>query len=127
MYSTTYDLLKYLSANMGLIHTKINDALQDTHLIRHHGFTTDNSSITHGFMVVYDGLPWQIITNLGGEDTIVALGGATAGYTSFIAFNPTKQIGLVVLCSCDEADNNQLALTQISLFPWLRGVPISDS
>jgi serine-type D-Ala-D-Ala carboxypeptidase/endopeptidase len=127
IYSTTYDLLKYLSANMGLIHTKVNDALQDTHLIRHHGFTTDNSSITHGFMVVYDGLPWQIITNLGGEDTIVALGGATDGYSSFIAFNPAKHIGLVVLCSCDEADTNQMALTQTRLMSWLRASPISDS
>jgi D-alanyl-D-alanine-carboxypeptidase/D-alanyl-D-alanine-endopeptidase len=127
MYSTTNDLLKFLSANMGLIHTTINDALQDTHLIRHHEFTKGNWSVTDGLGALYDGLTWQIITNLGGEDTIVAMGAATDGYTSFIAFNPTKQIGLVVLCSCDEADNNQLALTQISLFPWLRGVPISDS
>lgn len=127
MYSTTYDLLKYLSANMELIHTTINDALQDTHLIRHHEFTTGNSSVTHGLMVVYDGLTWQIITNLGGEDTIVALAAGTYGYSSFIAFNPTKHIGLVVLCSCDETDTNQLALTQIRLFPWLRAVPLSDS
>jgi len=35
MYSTTNDLLKYLSANLGLIKTKINDAMQETHLIRH--------------------------------------------------------------------------------------------
>ena len=35
IYSTTNDLLKYLSANIGLIHTEINDIMQDTHLIRH--------------------------------------------------------------------------------------------
>jgi serine-type D-Ala-D-Ala carboxypeptidase/endopeptidase len=35
MYSTTDDLLKYLSANIGLIQTKINDDMQETHLIRH--------------------------------------------------------------------------------------------
>ena len=30
MYSTTNDFLKYLSANLGLIKTKINDAMQET-------------------------------------------------------------------------------------------------
>ena len=35
MYSTTNDLLKYLSANIGLIHTEINDIMHETHLIRH--------------------------------------------------------------------------------------------
>ncbi len=30
MYSTTNDLLKYLSANIGLIQTKIKDAIQET-------------------------------------------------------------------------------------------------
>ena len=34
LYSTANDLMKYLSANMGLIKTKINDMLQETHLIR---------------------------------------------------------------------------------------------
>ncbi|MGH9985274.1 MAG: hypothetical protein ACRD8W_15140 [Nitrososphaeraceae archaeon] len=107
-----------------MIHTKIIDALQDRYLILHHEFTTGNSSITHGFMVVYDGLSWQIITNLSGEDTIVVLTGGTDGYLSFIAFNPTKQIGLVVLCSCDETDTNQLALTQTVFF---HGFELSQS
>src|SRR6476659_10464715 len=35
LHSTANDLLTYLSANMGLIHTSINDILQETHLIRH--------------------------------------------------------------------------------------------
>ncbi len=35
MYSTSNDLLKYLSANMGLIHTEINDPMEKTHLTRH--------------------------------------------------------------------------------------------
>jgi hypothetical protein len=65
------------------------------HLIWHHEFTTGNSSVTHSLMVVYDGLTWQIITNLGGEDPIVALAAETYGYSSFIAFNLTKQIGLI--------------------------------
>jgi CubicO group peptidase (beta-lactamase class C family) len=119
-YSSANDLLKYLSANMGLIHTKINDILQDTHLIRHQDFTvTGNSSPTHDFMVGYTGLLWSILTNLGGEDTVVYKTGGIDGYTSYIAFNPANQTGLVVLCSCDETDFNQ-SLLQIPLYLWLR-------
>jgi serine-type D-Ala-D-Ala carboxypeptidase/endopeptidase len=33
MYSTVNDLLKYLSANMGLIGTKLNGAMDESHLI----------------------------------------------------------------------------------------------
>ena len=35
MYSTVNDLLKYVSSNMGLIDTKINPAMEETHSIRH--------------------------------------------------------------------------------------------
>jgi CubicO group peptidase (beta-lactamase class C family) len=127
-YSSANDLLKYLSANMGLIDTKINDILQDTHLIRHQDYTaTGNLSVTHDFMVSYIGLAWYIATNLGGEDTVVQKSGGIDGYTSFIAFNPTKQIGLVVLCTCDsDAGDVNPSLLGGLLYLWLRAVPVSD-
>ena len=131
VYSSANDLLKYLSANMGLIDTKINDILQDTHLIRHQDYTaTGNSSVTHNFMVSFFGLAWNILTNLGGEDTVIQHSGAINGYTSYIGFNPTKQIGLVVLCSCDSVSIypgylNPLLVDLLHL--WLRAVPVSDS
>ena len=66
LYSSANDLLKYLAANMGLIRTKINDILQDTHLIRHEELTIVNSSsTTQSLQAVYVGLGWHIITNLG--------------------------------------------------------------
>jgi CubicO group peptidase (beta-lactamase class C family) len=118
LYSSANDLLKYLAANMGLIHTKINDILQDTHLIRHEEITTvANWSSTKSLEVVYVGLGWHIITNLGTE--VINHAGGIDGYTSFIAFNPTKQIGLVILCSCDGRDallpENWLNVLTISL------------
>jgi serine-type D-Ala-D-Ala carboxypeptidase/endopeptidase len=120
LYSSANDLLKYLAANMGLIHTKINDILQDTHLIRHEEITTvTNWSSTKSLEVVYVGLGWHIITNLGTE--VINHAGGIDGYTSFIAFNPTptKQIGLVILCSCDGRDallpENWLNVLTISL------------
>ena len=117
LYSSANDLLKYLAANMGLIHTKINDILQDTHLIRHEELTIVNSSsTTQSLQAVYVGLGWHIITNLGTE--VINHAGGIDGYTSFIAFNPTKQIGLVILCSCDGRD---------ALLPesWLNVVTLS--
>ena len=103
LYSSANDLLKYLSANMGFIHTKINDILQDTHLIRHEEIATiADSSSTKSLEAVYVGLGWHVITNLGTE--VINHAGGIDGYTSFIAFNPTTQIGLVILCSCDGRD-----------------------
>jgi serine-type D-Ala-D-Ala carboxypeptidase/endopeptidase len=109
LYSSTNDLLKYLAANMGLIHTAINDDLQDTHLIRHltgqeyfasANSSTPTTSTTHNLkFLVYSGLGWRILTNLGSE--FITHTGATDGYIDIIGFNPTKQLGLVILCSCD--------------------------
>jgi hypothetical protein len=88
VYTSANDLLKYLSANMGLIHTKINDILQDTHLIRHQDYTaTGNLSVTHDFMVAYTGLAWNILTNLGGEDTVVNHSGGINGYINPISLD----------------------------------------
>ena len=35
LHSTISDMLKFFSANMGLIKTKLDDAMQESHLIRH--------------------------------------------------------------------------------------------
>ncbi|MDQ3977030.1 MAG: beta-lactamase family protein [Thermoproteota archaeon] len=130
-YSSANDLLKYLSANMGLIDTKINDILQVTHLIRHPSTTayfnqTALPSITHDLMDVYNGLVWEIYTNFGGKDTVVSKDGGIDGYSTFVMFNPTKQIGLVVLCSCDGPDISAALLGRL-LYLWIRAVPVSDS
>ena len=67
-YSSANDLLKYLAASMGLIHTHISGILQATHLIRHDEKTIANSStITQSLLAVYIGLDWDIVTNLGTE------------------------------------------------------------
>jgi D-alanyl-D-alanine-carboxypeptidase/D-alanyl-D-alanine-endopeptidase len=99
MYSTANDMLKYLSANMGLIHTEINDVIQQTHLIRHSfGAPYDNKSL----MQDYIGLGWTVTTDFGKE--VMWHTGSIDGYTSIIGFNPSKQIGLVILCNSDISD-----------------------
>ena len=53
LYSSANDLLKYLAANMGLIHTKINDILQDALLIRHQEYSaTGNLSVSHQWLLI---------------------------------------------------------------------------
>ena len=100
LHSTANDLLKYLPPNIGLTHTSINDIIQETHLIRHEypqeldpfPFPSNKS-----LSVSYIGLGWFIETNLGAE--VIQHGGGIDGYSTLIGFNPTKQEGVVILCT----------------------------
>jgi serine-type D-Ala-D-Ala carboxypeptidase/endopeptidase len=106
LHSTANDLLKYLAANMNLIHTSINDIIQETHLIRHeypqapslHFDSANNKSLSASYV----GLGWFIDTDLGTE--VITHSGGIDGYSSLIGFNPTKQEGVVLLCSCESKD-----------------------
>jgi CubicO group peptidase (beta-lactamase class C family) len=103
MYSTTDDLLKYLSANIGLIQTRIKEAIQETHLIRHWFGNSLEESSDHKLLTEdYIGLGWTVTTDFGKE--VIWHTGYIDGYTSIIGFNPTTQIGLVILCGCDHSD-----------------------
>jgi D-alanyl-D-alanine-carboxypeptidase/D-alanyl-D-alanine-endopeptidase len=95
--STAADLLKYVSANLGFLHTKLDDAIQLQHLIRHSGIPLN--------LVNYSGyvaLDYRILTNLGTET--LSHSGAINGWNANIAFIPAKQTGVVTLCSCDVTD-----------------------
>jgi serine-type D-Ala-D-Ala carboxypeptidase/endopeptidase len=113
MYSTTDDLLKYLSANIGLIQTGIKDAIQETHLIRHSfGDSSDHKLLTKDYI----GLGWTVTTDFGKE--VIWHTGSIDGYTSLIGFNPTTQIGLVILCGCDYSDYSPLEMINLAI-PFL--------
>jgi len=104
LHSTANDLLKYLSANMGLIHTSINDILQETHLIRHEYSQAPSLHFdsNKSLSASYVGLGWFIDTNLGTE--VMQHSGGIDGYSTFVGFNPTRKQGLVILCSCETKD-----------------------
>lgn len=109
LHSTASDMLKFLSANMGLIKTKLDDAMQESHLIRHDtGYVLPNNlqaSDKNENMGVYIGLGWFITTNFGHE--VIWHNGATiGGYNAYMAFNPTTERGIVILCSTDTSDIN---------------------
>jgi D-alanyl-D-alanine-carboxypeptidase/D-alanyl-D-alanine-endopeptidase len=104
LYSSASDMLKFISANIGLIKTKLNNAMQESHLIRHStGQTIPNNLRVSGNTEFYIGLGWFITTNLGNE-IIWHNGGTIGGYNAFMAFNPTTDRGIVVLCSTNLSD-----------------------
>jgi serine-type D-Ala-D-Ala carboxypeptidase/endopeptidase len=95
--STAPDMLKYISANLGLIHTKLDDAIQLQHLIRHPAIIANPMNYTE-----YAALGWRVLTNFGTE--VIAHTGAINGWNANVAFIPTKMTGIVALCSCDPTD-----------------------
>ena len=95
--STADDMLKYVSANFGLIHTKLDGAIQLQHLIRLPAILANPMKYA-----AYVALGWAILANFGTE-TITHIG-AINGWNANVAFIPAKQIGVVALCSCDSTD-----------------------
>ncbi len=114
LHSTVSDMLKFLSANMGLIKTKLDDATQESHLIRHstNRLLPNNEPASLNIdtfdkdkLGFYVGLGWMITTNFGQE--IVWHSGQTPdGYNAFMIFSPTKERGMVILCSADISNIN---------------------
>ena len=88
--STANDLLKYLSANLGLTPSSLGPLMEKTHLVRF-------ESMKRGVRM---GLAWAV-TRFPQETDFVMHGGATPGYTTFIAFDQARRRGVVVLSSSD--------------------------
>jgi D-alanyl-D-alanine-carboxypeptidase/D-alanyl-D-alanine-endopeptidase len=110
LYSSASDMLKFVSANIGLIKTKLDSAMQESHLIRHFRGIDNYNNTNPG---LYVGLRWFITTNLGNE--IIWTDGATlGGYNAFLAFNPSTERGIIVLCSAYvfDADITNLGLNK---------------
>jgi serine-type D-Ala-D-Ala carboxypeptidase/endopeptidase len=106
--STTNDLLKYLSANTGLLHTKLDESIALQHLIQHPGILPNPMKYS-----TYIALGWALLTNFGTE--ILTHTGSINGWNANIAFIPTKQIGVASLCSCDLTDANTGSLDFVLL------------
>lgn len=105
LHSSVNDMVKFLSANMGLIKTKLNDAMRESHLIRQSTGQIVPNNIEAPSQGFYVGLGWFITTNFGHE--VIWHNGATiGGYNAYMAFNPTSERGIVILCSTDILDIN---------------------
>jgi D-alanyl-D-alanine-carboxypeptidase/D-alanyl-D-alanine-endopeptidase len=97
--STANDLLKYLSTNTGLLHTKLDESIALQHLIQHPGLLPNPMNYS-----TFIALGWAVLTNFGTETLTHT--GSINGWNANVAFIPTKQIGVVSLCSCDLRDVN---------------------
>jgi D-alanyl-D-alanine-carboxypeptidase/D-alanyl-D-alanine-endopeptidase len=81
--SSTSDMLKYLSANMGMKKTSLKKAIDLTQLVRH--------DKANGNRV---GLGWHIVK--GKEGDVICHSGGTGGYRTFAGFVKETGIGVVV-------------------------------
>jgi CubicO group peptidase (beta-lactamase class C family) len=94
--STVNDLLKFLSANIGITQTPLSKAIETTQVVRHKIKPT--MSIAMGWHIQNPNCP---------DDSIVWHNGGTGGYMSYMGFNKKHRVGVVILSnstsSVDEA------------------------
>jgi CubicO group peptidase (beta-lactamase class C family) len=84
--SNVTDLMTYLDANVGEPMSPLEQSMRDAHRGHHNP--------RPGMEV---GLGWMSVTR--GPLTIVGLNGGTAGYSTYLAFNPNARAGVVVLAN----------------------------
>ncbi len=96
--STARDMLKFLTAAMGLRDTPLRAAFD---LMRKDERPTGTPDLTIG-------LGWHVWRRYGTE--IVWHNGGTGGYRSFAGFDPAKKAGVVVLC------NTSFGIDDLGLF-----------
>jgi D-alanyl-D-alanine-carboxypeptidase/D-alanyl-D-alanine-endopeptidase len=82
--STTVDMAKYISANLGITKTGLYPAMQLSHKV------TTKEGIAQKVA-----LGWHIVK--AGDKEILAHSGGTGGYRTFTAFNPAEKKGVVVM------------------------------
>ncbi len=88
--SSTYDMLKFLSANLGYLKTPLKTAMNKTHEVRH-----DKA----GSMRV--GLGWHIMKSKNGD--VIWHNGGTGGYRAFAGFVKETGEGVVLLTNSTES------------------------
>jgi hypothetical protein len=91
LHSTANDLLKYLSANLGLTPSSLTPLMEKTHVVRFH-------SVKKGMRMA---LAWAVEYYPQGREFIMH-GGGTPGYTTYVGFDPNRRRGVVVMASSDD-------------------------
>ena len=88
LYSTANDMLKYVSANLGLTSSTLTPLMERTHEV-HFSHETAETDI---------GLVWAISSDPQGTKTVWH-NGATTGYLAFAGFDKARHRGVVLLCN----------------------------
>lgn len=84
---------------MGSLHTKLDESIALQHLIQYPSISANPMNYSE-----YVALGWRVLTNIGTETLVHT--GSINGWNAIVGFIPTKQIGVVILCSCDLTDVN---------------------
>jgi CubicO group peptidase (beta-lactamase class C family) len=97
--STANDMLRYLSANLGMLKSPLQPAINMCHEVR--SKTTDAS--------MDQAMGWIIFNNVGEKRKEFWHNGGTLGYRSYTGFIKEAKVGVVVLSNCGSADDVDLA------------------
>lgn len=87
--SSTSDMAKFISVNLGYINSSLKEAMEQSHQIRHD--KAGETSIAMG---------WHI--NKGNKGDVICHGGGTGGYRTFIGFVKETGKGVVLLSNSSE-------------------------
>jgi CubicO group peptidase (beta-lactamase class C family) len=93
--SSTSDMIKYISAQLGFTETSLNKAFELTHRKRH-----DKYPVKDGDNPIALGLGWIITPKSDGD--VYWHNGGTGGYRTYTGFNKSMQKGVVVLATGDD-------------------------
>jgi len=105
--STANDMLTFLAANIGITDTELQPALQLANTPQRPG---------EMWTLAYIGLGWNLP---GSGNGIHYHGGGAFGYSSFLAWDSERKIGVVVLMNVYDGPRERIA------FPLLRGFPLT--
>jgi CubicO group peptidase (beta-lactamase class C family) len=100
--STANDMLKYLSANLGLAFSSLTPLMEKTHVSRFRARLNTDTGVDTDI-----GLTWMIMHD-SESTTIIGHGGLTRGFTTFAGFDITRHRGVVVLCNSLDLDVSRI-------------------
>jgi serine-type D-Ala-D-Ala carboxypeptidase/endopeptidase len=126
--SSTYDMLKFLAANMGLTPTPLQSAINKTHELRHNKWKEALSfrmALGRVFGISHSkiGLGWHIFNEKKGN--LMLHPGATYGYLAFVGFVKETGKGVVVLTNSGEGQIFDIGLHLLN--PGFKLWPVKQS
>ncbi|MBC7895126.1 MAG: serine hydrolase [Cytophagaceae bacterium] len=108
--SSVHDMLRYVAANIDPRASQLGPALVATHAKR---FQTAQPNVSIG-------LTWNRVVAPSG-DTLLIHNGGTAGYLTFVGFDPRRRVGVVVL------SNSAVSVDDIGLHLLDQRIPLTKA
>ena len=102
--STADDMLKYVSANLGLTQSSLPPLMEKTHVAHFHAYLDADTDLNTDI-----GLAWMITRDLQGTK-IIQHGGLTRGFITFAGFDMMRRRGVVIMCNSQDFDVSRIGL-----------------